>query len=75
MGRIQSFSQDASKVKFYNREKSFEPYFQDDWRVTSKLTINLGIRISFFGTYREKYLQPYNFDPRHYDPGKPHRST
>jgi hypothetical protein len=70
LGRIQSFSQDASKVKFYNRQKAFEPYFQDDWRVTSKLTINLGIRISFFGTYREKYLQPYNFDPRHYDPSK-----
>jgi hypothetical protein len=70
LGRIQSFSQDAAKVKFYNREKSFEPYFQDDWRVTSKLTINLGIRISFFGTYREKYLQPYNFDPTHYDPSK-----
>jgi hypothetical protein len=70
LGRIQSFSQDAAKVKFYNRQKAFEPYFQDDWRVTSKLTINLGIRISFFGTYREKYLQPYNFDPRHYDPSK-----
>ena len=48
--------------------KIVEPYFQDDWRATQHLTLNLGIRISLFGTYREKYRQAFNFDPRFYDP-------
>ncbi|MFZ0879747.1 MAG: hypothetical protein WA002_09635, partial [Candidatus Acidiferrales bacterium] len=62
-GNIASFSQTSSEPKYYNRYKNFEPYLQDDWRVTRKLTVNLGLRISMFGTYRERYDQAYNFDP------------
>ncbi len=68
MGNIASFGQQRNIVKYYNREKSFEPYFQDDWRVTDRLTLNLGLRLSMFGLYSEKNHQAYNFDPRFYDP-------
>jgi hypothetical protein len=68
MGNIASFGQQRNIVKYYNREKTFEPYFQDDWRVTDKLTLNLGMRISMYGTYKEKNHQAYNFDPAAYDP-------
>jgi hypothetical protein len=66
MGNISSFSQTSAQPKFYNRYKIFEPYFQDDWRVTNRLTLNLGLRVSMFGTYRERYHQEYNFDPAHF---------
>ncbi|ABF42909.1 TonB-dependent receptor [Candidatus Koribacter versatilis Ellin345] len=67
-GNIASFSQGSDNIKFYNRYKILEPYFQDDWRVTPKLTLNLGIRLSAFGTYREKDNHAYNWDPKAYDP-------
>jgi len=65
-GRIASFSQGSNQVKFYNRYKIVEPYFQDDWRVTDRLTLNLGVRVSLLGTYREKYKRAYNWDPAVY---------
>jgi hypothetical protein len=65
-GRIASFSQGSNQVKFYNRYKIFEPYVQDDWRITDRLTLNLGVRVSLMGTYREKYKHAYNWDPAVY---------
>ena len=65
-GQIASFYQVNLKTKYYNRYKVVEPYFQDDWHVSKKLTLNLGLRLSMFGTYREKYHQAYNFDPSAY---------
>jgi len=66
MGRIKSFSQGSNQLKFYNRYKIFEPYFQDDWRVSDRLTLNLGLRVSLLGTYRDKYKHAYNWDPAVY---------
>jgi hypothetical protein len=70
LGRISSFGQQDRFIKYYNRYKILEPYFQDDWHVTNHLTLNLGLRVSLFGTYREKQKQAFNFDPARYVAGQ-----
>ncbi len=39
-----SFAQDSTRSKTNNRQRIFNGYAQDDWRVTSKLTVNAGLR-------------------------------
>jgi hypothetical protein len=70
IGQIASFGQQSQFIKYYNRYKIVEPYFQDDFHVTPRLTLNLGLRVSMFGTYREKQHQAFNFDPAHYKFGQ-----
>ncbi len=65
-GRIASFQQTNKQVKYYNRYKIFEPYVQDDWHVNDRLTLNLGLRLSLFGTYRERYQQEFNWEASAY---------
>ncbi len=70
VGRISSFDQTNLLTKYYNRYKIVEPYLQDDWHVTKKLTLNLGLRVSLFGTYREKYKQAFAWRQNAYDPSQ-----
>ena len=65
-GGIKTFQQDSTQRNYFNRYEIIEPYFQDDWRVTSQLTINLGLRVSLYGLWHEKYNNVYNWVPSVY---------
>jgi hypothetical protein len=70
LGNIASYKQWNTIAKYYNRYKIVEPYFQDDWRVNKNLTLNLGVRVSLYGTYRERYKQAFNLDYTKFDPNQ-----
>lgn len=66
LGSISSYQQDSAQLKYHNRYEIFEPYVQDDWKVNSRLTVNLGLRISLFGNYHENNEEAWNWDPTKY---------
>jgi Carboxypeptidase regulatory-like domain len=68
VGNIANYSQVNQQLKYYYRDKVFEPYIQDDWHVSKKLTLNLGLRMSGFGAYTNRYNEFYNFFPGLYNP-------
>lgn len=63
LGQVGGYAQTSAQPYFYDRYKIFEPFFQDDWRITRKLTLNLGLRWSFFGRYQEKQFKEFAFSP------------
>lgn len=63
VGRAFTFQQQSAQLKYYNRYKTVEPFVQDDWHTSNKLTINAGLRLSLFGTYHDISKQSGNFDP------------
>ncbi|HUB00939.1 MAG TPA: carboxypeptidase regulatory-like domain-containing protein [Terracidiphilus sp.] len=54
----------ASNIaKTYDEKKYFAAYFQDDWKMTAKLTLNLGVRWDYFGPINETNGGQANFVP------------
>ena len=64
---IKSYTQDSGTGRYYTRNKTAELYIQDNWHTTSKLTINGGLRASFFGTWYNPKGTAYNWSPSAYD--------
>jgi hypothetical protein len=69
MGNIASYTQEQNAFKMHEEFNITEGYLQDDWHATQRLTLNLGLRLSYLGTYREKNNLAWNFDPSFYIPG------
>lgn len=58
---IASFQQDSAQARYHQRYVAVEPYFQDDFKVTKRLTLNLGLRLSLFEPFREVQGNAYNW--------------
>ncbi|WP_260703694.1 carboxypeptidase regulatory-like domain-containing protein [Edaphobacter flagellatus] len=55
LGTISTFSNTPVTVPGYYRWRYYAGYFQDDWRVTPKLTLNLGVRYEVETPRSEKF--------------------
>ncbi len=49
--------------KTYDEKKYLALYFNDDWKITAKMTINLGVRWDYFGPINETNGGQANFVP------------
>lgn len=69
LGAVNSGSFTLSSVpETGGRFRPQSPYIQDNWKVTSKLTLDLGLRYDYFPAYREVKNRFAYFDPNATNP-------
>jgi hypothetical protein len=54
----------AAKGKYYMRQKEYSMYFQDNFRATNRLTLNLGLRWQFSPYPNDKYYIMSGYNPK-----------
>jgi hypothetical protein len=64
---IRYYQQDNVQAPYQVSYWDVEPYVQDDWRVTPRLTVNLGLRLSLFGNWKPVNQTLYNWVASDYD--------
>ncbi|MCC6587031.1 MAG: TonB-dependent receptor [Bryobacterales bacterium] len=63
LGNVDNASYNALVVVPGNRYRYLGTYFQDDWKITRKLTLNLGLRYDIFFPRIERFNNFSSFDP------------
>ena len=67
LGQADSYSQPNKDTIPHLRYIKFEAYVQDDWKITPRLTLNLGVRYSYFPSPTDSNNTLANFDPTLFD--------
>lgn len=67
LGLDSSFNQNNTRMRGYFRYHQSESYIQDDWRVTRRLTLNLGIRAQYFSSDKMEGNGFSDFSPSAYN--------
>jgi hypothetical protein len=62
LGHANTFDNSTLRGRFYYRSKYFGTFFQDDFKVTPNLTLNMGLRYDVEQNPREIRQQGSNFD-------------
>src|SRR5215813_12197262 len=70
LGVYNSYIQASNFVKGLYRYWNVEGYIQDNWKVSRKLTLDYGLRISWYEPQYDVLLQTGSFNPTQFAPSK-----
>jgi hypothetical protein len=68
LGNVQTYSQSSRDTIPDLHYVNVEAYVQDDWKLTSQLTVNLGLRYSYFPSPADVLNTLNNFSPLLFNP-------
>jgi hypothetical protein len=73
LGVYNSYTQANNFVKGFYRYWNVEGYIQDNWKATPRLTLDYGLRLSWYEPQYDTARQTGAFNPSQYDPARGYR--
>jgi hypothetical protein len=70
LGRAAAYNETNTVAFNDNRRNAFETYIDDSWKATRRLTLNLGVRYSYFPPAHEPDDRFRVFEPSQYNPAR-----
>jgi hypothetical protein len=70
LGNFRTYSEASDDPVGFFRFHQYEAFLQDNWRVNSRLSLELGVRYQFAPPIYSQQNNLVNFDPRLYDPAQ-----
>jgi hypothetical protein len=67
-GNFNSYSEGSDRPTIFTRMWNVEPFIQDNWRVTSRLTLDYGMRFYHWTTAKDQAMRQSTFIPALWDP-------
>jgi hypothetical protein len=64
LGTATNYIATVNRSFYYLRDREYSAYVQDNWRVSSKLTVNLGLRYENLPAFKEKNNFRLSFDAK-----------
>ena len=70
LGNFRTYTEATTRTTGRGKNYLFEWFAQDNWKVTRKLTVDYGLRFSYFSPWRLREKEGSAFVLERYDPGK-----
>jgi len=68
LGNVQTYEQAKADFHARIRQTAYDFFGQDDFRLLPNLTVNFGLRYTYYGQAYDASNQSVNFDPKLYNP-------
>lgn len=68
LGNFRSYVESDTRPSTLTRGSTFEWYLQDNWKATRKLTLDYGVRFTWFQPYYQVDQRAANWSPERYNP-------
>src|SRR5215472_10156423 len=70
LGVFRSYQESNTRVETNGRGTTLDWFVQDSWKATRRLTLDLGVRFSYYTPYTDKNNQASAFEPNLYNPAQ-----
>jgi hypothetical protein len=70
IGVFRSYQESNTRVETNGRGNTLDWFVQDSWKATRRLTLDLGMRFSWYTPYSDKHNQDSSFEPNVYNPAQ-----